>query len=231
MALENHKPIYAPAVIDFITAAAAYCKLVENLRDEDRRSFLTQVTRLLPLVYVKATQLPYMEAVGDERLPLAVTEADYDAVRRDVWSLLRAGDDYLEVFTDVMQWSEEPVTASVSELLADIYQDLKNFVAVYADTNEVAMNNAVVEVQDTFVHYWGQKLVNVMRPLHQLLYAPAPDGSDEADGCDCGHDGCDCGHDHDGCDCGHGHDGCDCGDDGCDCGHGDGHHHHHHHHH
>lgn len=216
MALESPKPIYAAAVIDFITAAAAYCKLVENLAGEDRRSLLTQVTRLLPLVYVKATQLPYVEAVGDERLPEAVTEADYDDVRRSVWSLLREADDYLEVFTDSMRWSEEPVTASVSELLADIYQDLKNFVAVYADTNEVAMNNALAEVQDTFVHYWGQKLVNVMRPLHQLLYAPADDAGAADDGpcrCGCGHDGCDGDH-----------------GDGCCCDHGDGDHTHCHHH-
>jgi hypothetical protein len=38
------------------------------------------------------------------------------------------------------------------------------------------MNNALVEVQEHFATYWGQKLVNVMRPLHDLLY-----GRHEAD--------------------------------------------------
>lgn len=202
---KTEKPIYSPVVIDFITVAAQYCVTLEQTDTATaRRPFLECVSRLLPLVYVKATLLPTMEAVGEEELPEAVGEEDYEAVRSAVCTVLGDGDCYLEVFSSEMQYSESPVAASVSELLADIYQDLKNFVAVYAGRNEVAMNNAVARVQETFALYWGQKLVNVMRPVHDLLYGHPDDGGDAAiDG-----DEEDC-HDH-----GHG---CHCHDEACGC--------------
>lgn len=187
------KPIYAPAVIDFITVAAEYCVYLEQVASTTRRQFLERITRLLPLIYVKATLLPYMEEVGDDDLAEIVQEEDYNFVRQKVWSILRADDNYLEVFMPDMQYSEGPLTTSISEDLADIYQDLKNFVAVFADNNEVSMNNAIVRVQDNFANYWGQRLVNAMRPLHDLLYrAHDHDEDDDASL----HDDAACGHHH-----------------------------------
>ena len=37
-------------------------------------------------------------------------------------------DDYLEVFNDDIEYSDQPITEFVSENLADKYQDIKNFV-------------------------------------------------------------------------------------------------------
>ena len=170
----NHpgNPIYSPAAIDMITVSAEYCIFLEKLVSSatTRRQFLEQMTRLLPLIYVKASLLPELEETDVFDLPVVVTEDDYDEVRQSVWRLLKADDDYLEVFTPDMQYSEGAVTHTISEDLADIYQDLKNFVAVFADRNEEAMHDAIARVLDNFRTYWGQCLVNVMRPLHDLLY-------------------------------------------------------------
>ncbi len=179
----EQQTIYAPAVIDFITVAAEYCLFLEQLNGGiERRPFLERLTKLLPLIYVKATLLPHVETLGIEELPEAVSEADYNGVQHAVWQQLRADDGYLEVFTPEMQFSDEPLTANISEDLADIYQDLKNFVAAFADRNEVNMNNALVEVQEHFATYWGQKLVNVMRPLHDLLYGRHEEDNEAFDG-------------------------------------------------
>ena len=40
------------------------------------------------------------------------------------------------------------------------------------------MNDAIVKVRENFCNYWGQCLVNVMRPLHDLLYTKAEDEED-----------------------------------------------------
>ncbi len=178
----NNNPIYAPAVIDFIRVAAEYCLFLEHLDGStDRQTLLDRMTKFLPMIYLKATLLPELEMQGDEDLPEVVTEEDYNYVQHAVWNHLRADDSYLEVFTPDMQFSEEPLTANISEDLADIYQDLKNFVSVFADRNEPLMADAIARVRDHFVTYWGQKLVNAMRPLHELRFAEPTDEVGEED--------------------------------------------------
>lgn len=170
--MENSS-VYSQPVIDMITVSAEYCIMLEKLSTSgiSRQQFLEQVTKVLPLIYVKAALLPQMETLdGGDFLPEVVTEADYEDVRQSVWRLLKADDEYLEVFTPDMAYSEGATTRTISEDLADIYQDLKNFVAIFAERNEDAMQDAVAKVHENFRTYWGQRLVNAMRPLHDLAY-------------------------------------------------------------
>jgi hypothetical protein len=177
----NQNPIYSQPVLDFLRVAVEYCVFLEQLGEKgtDRATFLDRVTKFLPLLYVKAALLPRLEPIGADEMPEAVTEEAYDSVQRAVWTVLRGDDEYLEVFSPDMQFSETPITANISEDLADIYQDLRNFIDVYAGRVEESMNDAVVNVADNFANYWGQKLVNALRPLHELRYAPSSD--DDAD--------------------------------------------------
>jgi hypothetical protein len=60
----------------------------------------------------------------------------------------------------------------VSENLADIYQELKNFAMNYKHAvDEVSMMNALSVVKEEFQYSWGQKLVNVQRALHEVRYS------------------------------------------------------------
>lgn len=165
-------PMQMPGVIDMVTVSAEYCVYLEKLREAgtEREDFLKKITMVLALIYVKASLLPDLEEQGNDELQEIVTEEDYEEVRQSVWNLLRADDEYLEVFTPDMQYSEGPMMATISEDLADIYQDLKNFVAAFAEQNEITMNDAIVKVKENFRTYWGQKLVNAMRPLHEVRY-------------------------------------------------------------
>lgn len=167
----NKKTIYSQAVIDMLTVSAEYCVMLEKLsaKPMTRQQFVGQITKVLPLLYVKAALLPEVDP-EDDYLPEVVTEDDYEEVRQAVWRLLKAGDEYLEVFTPDMAYSEGATTRTISEDLADIYQDLKNFVAIYAERNEDAMQTALARVSENFRNYWGQRLVNAMRPLHELCY-------------------------------------------------------------
>lgn len=179
----NNATVYSQPVIDLLTVSAEYCISLEKLSTAGttRRQFLEQITKVLPLIYVKAALLPAFEAVDDDFLPEIVTEEDYEEVRQAVWRLLKADDEYLEVFTPDMAYSEGATTRTISEDLADIYQDLKNFVAIFADRNEDAMQEAVAKVQENFRTYWGQRLVNALRPLHELCYRGEQEADEEED--------------------------------------------------
>ncbi len=78
--------------------------------------------------------------------------------------------DYLEVFTADMQNSVEPLTATISENLADIYQDVKDFLMSYRTAVTEIMNEALIELVESFEEFWGQKLVNVLRAFHEVAF-------------------------------------------------------------
>ncbi|MPN10385.1 hypothetical protein SDC9_157680 [bioreactor metagenome] len=76
----------------------------------------------------------------------------------------------MDVFIEDMKYSERPISAFVSENIADIYQDVRNFVSVYQYGLTDQMNDALLVCKQNFQAYWGQKLINVLRPLHAIFY-------------------------------------------------------------
>ena len=79
-----------------------------------------------------------------------------------------ADDTYLEVFVEDMRYSDEPITAFVSENISDIYQEVKDLACNYQTRDEAVMNDALVNCIEAFEQHWGQKLLNVLRPLHAV---------------------------------------------------------------
>jgi hypothetical protein len=163
--------IYSKDVIDFVKLAADYCLKLEHSREATPRELVKAMLNSLPYLYIKGTAL--LETTGENDLMSIdpqVTEEDYNFVRNGVYDVLGRYDEYLDVFVEDMKYSDKPILRSVSEDLADIYQDLRNFLAVYRDGIEEMMTAALYEVLDSFKEYWGQKCVNVMRALHDILY-------------------------------------------------------------
>jgi hypothetical protein len=119
---------------------------------------------------LKASLLPEFEVEADDELEKFVTELDYNLIQQKVLRHTGAGDDYQEVFISGMQFSETALTASIAENVADIYQDMKDLVLSFRMLNEEVMEQALSECQYNFVHLWGQKLVNSLRAIHNLIY-------------------------------------------------------------
>lgn len=133
---------------------------------------LADLTRkLLPLLYFKASLLPPVDTVSEEPLEKYVTEMEYNLHLQKWAVLLGEYDTYQEVFDPELQFGTEAVTASISESLLDIYQDLKDFLTSYSLGNEEVMNDALAECRAHFGEFWGQRLVNVLRALHQLVFS------------------------------------------------------------
>jgi hypothetical protein len=100
-----------------------------------------------------------------------VTESEYEEMRGIVAGLMGGDDAYLEVFVEDMRYSDEPITAFISENIADIYQEIKDLACNYQTREEAVMNDALVSCLEGFEQHWGQKLLNVLRPLHALAGA------------------------------------------------------------
>ena len=88
-------------------------------------------------------------------------------------AILGEHDDFLDVFVEDFKYSDQPIICTISENLADIYQQLRNMVATYQEEDEDAMSVALWETVYEFRQSWGQKLLNALRALHDLQGAPA----------------------------------------------------------
>lgn len=156
--------------IEFVTVAAEYCGFIERARQLGRKDFVDTALKILPLLYLKASLIPECEQIGDGDLEIFVTEEDYELVRMSVANILGAQDDYLEVFLPDMAYSDTPLKKCISEDLADIYQDLKDFIGVFQSGLNETMNDSLFVCKEHFSEFWGQRLVNTMRALHDVKY-------------------------------------------------------------
>ncbi|MEI6755268.1 MAG: DUF5063 domain-containing protein [Paludibacter sp.] len=173
--LPNHI-VYSKNVIEFVTVTAETCLFLEHSTDFTRTDFIRKSVKLLPLLYLKTSLLDAPEPVFDDAPETFVTEADYLFVKEQLELIMGADDSYLEVFHPDMAISDTPIAAFVSENLADIYQELKDFAANYKLGDMDIMNDALVACLRTFAEHWGQKLLNALRALHTIRFA---DGFDE----------------------------------------------------
>lgn len=167
---QTSQVIFDKNSIEFVTVAAEYCGFIERSRSTDRKTFVDTALKILPLLYLKASLLPECEIIGEDGLEVFVTEDDYEYVRRSVAHVLGPQDDYLEVFHPDMAYSDTPIKKCISEDLADIYQDLKDFIGVFQSGLNATMNDSLCVCKEHFAEFWGQRLVCTMRALHDVKY-------------------------------------------------------------
>ena len=165
---DNQKIIYDKNVIDFVTVGVEFCAFLEEETLPARGEWVDKMLKLLPLLYLKASMLPETTFLHDSELSTFVQEEDYTRVAVRVEEVMGDENIFLEVFMEEMKYSDTPVTSFVSENIADIYQDVRNFVSVYQFELAEQMNDALHQCVEHFHTYWGQRLVNVLRPLHAL---------------------------------------------------------------
>ena len=160
--------------------------------------------------------LPKCEVIGDEAPETYVTEEMYEVLRINLADIMAEKDDYLEVFLPDMAYSDQPIKKNISEDLADIYQDIRDFIFVFQLGLNETMNDSLAICQENFGLLWGQKLVNTLRALHDVKYNQESEEEEEVeegeyepgnDDCHCDDEDCHCGEDDD----------CHCHDHGCHC--------------
>ena len=207
---KESQTIFDKNVIEFVTVAAEFCAFLERAESMKRSFFVDTSLKILPLLYLKASMLPKCETIGDEAPETYVTEEVYEILRINLAGLMGDKDDYLDVFVQDMVYSDQPIKKSISEDLADIYQDIKDFIFVFQLGLNETMNDSLAICQENFGMLWGQKLVNTLRALHDVkynlqdneeeeenneegFYEPSEDDSCcEEGGCHCHDDECHC---------------------------------------
>lgn len=151
--------------------ANEYCHDIESTLEKDRVEFVTAMLKLLPRIYIVITDVEDKEDNNElDYIDSYLYEDTYNNVRENVYRLMGEDDVYLEVFEEDMKYSDTPIATTISENLADIYQELYNFLMTLQNVPTEVATNLIYVLKDNFKSYWGQTLVNVMRALHSLKY-------------------------------------------------------------
>lgn len=162
--------VYSKNVFEFVTVANEYCAFVEKGYEISQKDFFAKIQKLLPLLYLKAALLPELKAVNTEGCEKFVSLEEWELINNIMTTVLGDFNSFNEVYDPLMQDNENSTTVSIAENIADIYQDLKDFINLYNIGSLEMMNDAIYECKNNFKKYWGQRLVNILRPIHYIFY-------------------------------------------------------------
>lgn len=157
---DQNNNMYARNTVEFVTVAVEYCSYMEHAGEKGFENLVYVMQKLLPLLYLKTALVEKTLPASNEDPASFVTEESYNNVRSAAEKILGANDAYFD--------GEAP--ASVSENLADIYQDLKDFTECYRQGRSDLTADALFYCLENFETYWGRKLIQTQLALHGILY-------------------------------------------------------------
>lgn len=175
---KNSDPVYSHNVIEFVAVANEYCKYAEHAPEIKGDEMLRIMQRILPLMYLKASLLPVLEPVFEDGNEKFVTETDWQRIHDTLALKLGAANDFRAEMGEVLDDSGIPVPVTIAENMADMYQDLKDFILLYQTGTKEVMNDAVWECRVNFETFWGPKLINTLRAVHNFIYSGKDIGDD-----------------------------------------------------
>jgi len=166
----SNNPVYSKQALEFVTVATEYCNFIENSDKISKKDFIDKMHKLLTFVYQKAVLLPDLELLFDANEKF-VTELDWNNVKDKVNATLVSHDQFVQVENIEDYQEDTDAEYSLSELMADIYQELMDFVTIYQIGHEDSMNDAIFDVKTTFEQFWGIKLLVLTQALHKIIYS------------------------------------------------------------
>ena len=149
------------STLEFVTVAAEFCAFVEKAKKFSKKDFVTKLHKMLSLIYLKTTLLtPFSGADSEGEVEAYLSEYEYEYIKRNVSLVLGQSDSYISIF-NAASVDEETEQAELSDCVADVYHNLKNFVENYRSLSEESAKASRAELLSDFKEYWGVKLLSL----------------------------------------------------------------------
>lgn len=172
-----HKFMYSEEVLELAKSCQNFCKWIESTDETDAKSFATEGLKLLPGIYSKMISIPDFDPVFDESADKFVSEEEWSRIYQKVSTVLGAMNEYND-FAAKDEFDRTEITLrTISEDIADIYQDIKDFLEIFRNSPEEIMNDSLWECKANFTSSWGEKLLRVSKAMHAIYLSDDP--SDE----------------------------------------------------
>ncbi|MCF6342436.1 MAG: DUF5063 domain-containing protein [Bacteroidales bacterium] len=158
----------AKPIIEMATVANEFCYYLDMVEEKSKKGILEFVHRILPLLYLKGTLLPDIEPEYPEAGERFVTQENWETIFTILRDKFGKDDEYWIIDPQYID-ETEPLRASIAENLADIYQDMKDFIILFQKNTHAARENAIADCKVLFGNHWGYRIGKLMTRLHHLL--------------------------------------------------------------
>jgi hypothetical protein len=166
--MNNSDPIYSQTVLDMFTVANEYCIFVEKAGSYPSDEIFQYLAKVFSLMYLKGSLIPKLRVEYPEANERFVTEEQWQDVFNELKN--KFGEDDIFLSCDPGEADAEPERHSLAENLADVYQDMKDFVLLYSKEMQAARENAVHEIGRLFRSHWGHRVLMSQLHLHHLMF-------------------------------------------------------------
>jgi len=164
-------------VVEMLTLATEYFRFLESLENVSKTDFQQFILKMSALLYVKGLMFPETEQPDESGNERFVTEEEWENIFNAIRAKLETDDNFADIESPE---NEEIIKASLAELLADVYQDMKDFALLLTKPTQTAYDNAVYGIKQLFKSHWGIRLLTVQKVLHSRVY-PEPGSNIEID--------------------------------------------------
>jgi len=163
-----HNYVYSSELLEFVKAANACCAFLEELKGTEGKSFISDSVKHLSRVYTTILSTGETEPVFESPTEPAVSEQEWSALFQKIAMILGPHNDILRIAQEEEFDRSELVNHTISEDVADLYQELRDFTNIYSRGLEELMNDAAWELGERFAEHWGTKLLRALQALHEL---------------------------------------------------------------
>ncbi|HMM12063.1 MAG TPA: DUF5063 domain-containing protein [Bacteroidales bacterium] len=156
-------------VLEMAAVATEYCNFIESAQGLEPQAAFVMLGRFVPLLYLRGTLLPEITPEYPDANERYVTEEQWDGVFLDLRTLFADQDEFPYLGeNDLGELTS--LNGSISEHLADVYQDMKDFVMLFKKADPAMRENAVAGCRQLFFEHWGPRLARLLPVVHRHLF-------------------------------------------------------------
>lgn len=164
-------PVYSRNVLEVLTVINDFVSTLKRAETIKKDKLVEYLTKVGPLLYLKGALIPEIKVSNPDKNERFYTEEEWEILFNTLRKIFGKDDVFWHLEPDN---PGEPVKASLSDHLTDIFQDLSDFLILYQKSSIDAKENAVFELHRLFISNWGIKLTIVQAQLHHLNFFSSP---------------------------------------------------------
>lgn len=168
--MENYSVLYNKESIEFVTVAREYLSFMESAKNISKENFIDKSLKILPLLYLKGILLSKVDEFDDEYLEKFVDESTWSYIQQIAAAKLDSDDEYTQIQDLSVVSNMDYLNIGLSEIYADIYQEMGDIIGAYRIGNDDSMMAALHYCQDNFESYWGVRILVLMKSLHKIKF-------------------------------------------------------------
>ncbi|MDE6134449.1 MAG: DUF5063 domain-containing protein [Muribaculaceae bacterium] len=158
------------AAIGLVGLAVEYCRLIDNASQSDPQTFVRDILRYLPRFYITLSDLSFLDGDTEENGAICqiMEEDSYDAARQAMAAVFGEYDVYLDTPVEDMRFSDTPIGVSLSEQLADIYQNMRDFAQTVRQMPHHMIPQAVQDLACRFNEFLSDTICSALRAANSI---------------------------------------------------------------